>query len=316
VLVNRLREIPGIVNVSLAGSSPASSSTSTSHMKVNNGTRVIETMVEIKQADTNYFNLFGMKLVAGRNLLQSDTTKEYVINETYAKFLGFQQPEDALGHFIERNTSLPIVGVLADFHTKSTHLGIKPLAFSMFTKWSFTVHMALNPADPSSWKTTLAKAEFLFKEMYPDDDFNPKFFDQTIAGFYKTEQNTARLLNWAAGLAVFISCLGLLGLVIHTTNARTKEIGVRKVLGASISGIVTLLSTEFLSLVLVAFALAAPVGWWVMKGWLEDFAYRTSLSWWVFVLAGTLAIVTALVTVSVQAFRAASANPVDSLRAE
>ncbi len=316
MLTNRLREVPGILNVSLAGSSPASTSTSSSSMKVNTGTRLIETTVELKQADTNYFNLFGMKLVAGRNLLPSDTAKEFVINETYAKFLGFSRPEDALGHLVEGQRKLPIVGVLADFHTKSTHLAIKPLLFQTYARWSFTIHLALNPGDPSSWKTTLGNVETIFKEVYPDGDFNPKFFDQTINAFYKTEQNTARLLNWAAGLAIFISCLGLLGLVIHTTNARTKEIGVRKVLGASASGIVALLSKEFLSLVVVAFVISAPVGWWAMNGWLEDFAYRTSLSWWVFALSGVLAILTALLTVSVQAFKAASANPVDSLRTE
>ncbi len=316
LLVGRLKEIPGISTISLSGSPPASTSTSSTAMKVDNGTKIVQTMVERKYADTSYFDLYEMRLLAGRNLLPSDTTKEYVINETYAKFLGFTRPEEALGRFIETRYKFPIVGVLADFHTKSMHVAIKPLVYSADGRSCWTVHFRLNPGDPSSWKTALDKTEKIFKELFPDNDFNPKFYDQTIMAFYRIEQNTARLLNWAAGLAIFISCLGLLGLAIHTTNARTKEIGVRKVLGASVSGIVALLSKEFLSLVLVAFALAAPAGWWAMNGWLEDFAYRTSLSWWVFVLAGALAIVTALLTVSVQAIKAATANPVDSLRNE
>jgi putative ABC transport system permease protein len=315
-LLEKLQEIPEISRISLSEQPPASTSTSLRTMKVDNGGKVVETIVEMRYADTNYFNLYGIKLDAGRNLMPSDTAKEYVINETYARFLGFNRPEEALGHFIQRSFRAPIVGVLADFHTKSTHVAIKPLAYAAASDYCYTFHLALKPGDPSSWKRALDKAEKAYKEIYPDQDFDAKFFDETIAAFYRTEQNTARLLNWSAGLAILISCLGLLGLAIYTTNTRTKEIGVRKVLGASVAGIVSLLSKDFLSLVLVAFAVAAPVGWWAMHRWLEDFAYRTALSWWVFALAGFLAIVTAVLTVSVQAFRAASANPVDSLRNE
>lgn len=315
-LLDRLKEIPEISKISLAGAPPASTSTSSSSLKVDNGKRLVQTMVEVKNADSNYFDLYEMKLVAGRNLLTSDTTKEYVINETYASFLGFSRPEDALGHFIQRNFSAPIVGVLADFHTKSTHVAIKPLAYAAATNTSYTFHLALKSGDPSSRKRALDGTEKAYKEVYPDQEFDAKFFDETIGSFYKTEENTSRLLNWAAGLAVFISCLGLLGLAIHTTNSRIKEIGVRKVLGASVAGIVSLLSKDFMVLVLVAFVVAAPVGWWAMHNWLDNFAYRTVMSWWIFVLAGGLSVVTALLTVSIQAIKAATANPVDSLRNE
>ena len=273
-------------------------------------------MVEVKNADTNYFNLYEMKLVAGRNLLPSDTTKEYVINETYARLLGFSRPEEALGHFVQGEFSQPIVGVLADFHTGSMRAAINPLAYSASANTAHTFHLALRSGDLSSWKRALDKSEQAFKEVYPDQDFDARFFDETIESFYKVEQNTSRLLNWAAGLAVFISCLGLLGLAIHTTNSRRKEIGVRKVLGASVTGIVALLSKDFLAPVLVAFVLAAPAGWWVMREWLNDFAYRTAISWWVFALAGALAIVIALLAVGIQALKTATANPVDSLRYE
>jgi putative ABC transport system permease protein len=315
-LLDRLKEIPEISKISLAGTPPASTSTSSSDLKVDNGKTVVQTMVEIKNADTNYFNLYEMKLVAGRNLLPSDTTKEYVINETYAKSLGFSRPEEALGHFVQGRFPQPIAGVLADFHTKSTHAAIKPLAYSAAANTAYIFHLALQSGDPSSWKRALDKSEKAFKDVYPDQDFDAKFFDETIGSFYKAEQNTSRLLNWAAGLAVFISCLGLLGLAIHTTNSRRKEIGVRKVLGASVTGIVSLLSKDFLAVVLVAFVLAAPAGWWAMREWLNDFAYRAAISWWVFALSGALAIFMALLTVSIQAIKAATANPVDSLRNE
>ena len=313
-LFQKLRQIPEITQISLAGWPPAYGGTSSSTMKVNNGKEVVETMVQVRHADTSYFGLYGMKLVAGRGLSQSDTLREYVINETYAKFLGLT-PEEALNHVVERGTKIPIVGVVADFHTRSTHDPIKPHAFSSELKRSFTFHLALN-ANPSDWKKALEKTERAFKDLYPGDDFHATFFDDTIEGFYKTERRVSRLLNWATGLAVFISCLGLLGLVIYTTNIRIKEIGVRKVLGTTVFQIVSLLSKDFLSLVLMAFVIAAPIGWWVMNRWLEDYAYRTSLSWWVFLLSGGFMMAIALLTLGIRTIRSASANPVNSLRTE
>jgi len=315
-LVEQLKQIPGITTVSLAGTPPASTSTSSTFTRVNNGKNLIETMVEMKTADPAYFDLYGMRLIAGRNLQASDTTHEYVINETYAKFLGFANPKDAVGCLMQTHIQCPIVGVLADFHTKSTHVPIKPLAYSAASSNSSVVHVALNRADPSSWKASISAVEKVFKKFYPDNEFNPMFFDESVAAFYKKDQQTSFLLNWAAGLAMLISCLGLLGLVIHTTKSRTKEIGVRKVLGASVPEIISLLSKEFILLVAVGLVLAAPLGWWAMHGWLEDFAYQTALSWWIFLLAGGVAVVIALLTVSTQAVRAARANPVEALRYE
>jgi ABC-type antimicrobial peptide transport system permease subunit len=152
--------------------------------------------------------------------------------------------------------------------------------------------------------------------VYPDDDFSYTFFDESIAKFYTAEQNLLRLLKWAAGLCIFISCLGLLGLVIFTTQSRTKEIGVRKVMGASIGQIVALLSKDFVILVLVAFAIAAPAAWWFMHDWLQDFAYRTPLSWWLFAVCGLGMLMLALAILSIRTIRAAMDNPVHSLRTE
>ena len=314
-LLQNLRQIPEIMQISLAGSPPAYRGKSSTTMRINNGKEIVETQVQVRYADTSYFALYGLKLVAGRGLTQSDTLREFVVNEMYTKALGLT-PEEALSHFVEWRQKIPIVGVVADFHTRSTHEPIKPHAFSSESRRSFTFHLGLDPANPSTWKEALGKTEAAFKALYPNDDFKPEFFDATIGDFYKTEQRIARLLNWAAGFAIFISCLGLLGLVIYTTNVRVKEIGVRKVLGATVLQIVSLLSKDLLALVLVAFVIAAPVGWWAMQRWLEDFAYRTSLSWWVFVLSGAGMLLVALMTLGIRTFRSASENPVKSLRAE
>lgn len=318
VLVQQLQSIPEIEKISLGGSPPASNNTSTTSMKFDDGPRKVETMVEVKYADTNYFPLYGMKLLAGRNLQQSDTIKEYVINAAYAKMMGFNKPEDAVGHFIDRSFKVPIVGVLADFHTKSTHEIIKPLAYSSAAKNSYTIHAVLENGtnNAEQWKKAIAKMETSFKVLYPENDFKYSFFDESIAEFYTQEKNTSSLLKWASGLCLLISSLGLLGLVIFTTNARTKEIGVRKVLGASISQLVFLLSKDFLILVLLAFLIITPVAWLVMKNWLNDFAYRTDMSWWIFAASGGTMLFIAMVTLSIRTIRSASENPVNCLRSE
>ncbi|MGZ5219329.1 MAG: ABC transporter permease [Chitinophagaceae bacterium] len=317
-LMEKLKAIPEIEKVSLAGSAPASTNTSTTTMKYTNGKKPVETMVEIKYADPAYFDLYKMKLVAGKNLQQSDTTKEFVINETYAKLLGFSNPSDAVGRFIQRRIDVPVTGVLSDFHTKSTHEPIKPLAYSSAMESSYTFHLALSPRgrDGDLWKRALSKVERSYKEIYPQDDFDYQFYDESIANFYKKEQDISRLLKWSAGLCIFISCLGLLGLVMYITNTRTKEIGVRKVLGASVMQIVSLLSKDFIALVLVAFLIALPVAWWAMNNWLQDFVYRTSLSWWLFAATGAGMILIAMLILSIRTVKSAIENPVRSLRTE
>jgi len=154
------------------------------------------------------------------------------------------------------------------------------------------------------------------KEIYPDDDFEYHFFDETIAKFYESEQHISTLLTWATGLSIFISCLGLLGLAIYTTNQRTKEIGVRKVLGASVAQVVTLLSSELIMLILLAFIIVTPIAWYAMNQWMQGFADRTTISWWIFALSGAGMLLAAIFTSSFQTIKAAIANPVKSLRSE
>jgi len=319
VLLEKIKAIPGIEKVSLASAAPAHNGSSSTTLKVNNGKKEIELMVEVVQADPEYFDIYKMKLKAGKLPAQSDTVKEYLINERYAKELGFTNPADAIGKLVEgNNRKVPVVGVLADFNTKSTHAAIGPLAYSSSRKSSYSMHLALKPQDtsPGLWKATLEKVEKEYKQLYPEDDFKYEFFDATIAAFYKKEQDISRLLNWSSALCIFISCLGLLGLVIYTTNTRTKEIGVRKVLGASVVQIVSLLSRDLLSLVLLAFVIASPLAWIAMYKWLQNFVYRTNMSWWVFAACGIGMLLIAVLLLAIRTIKAAMANPVKSLRTE
>ena len=318
-LLEKIKALPEIEKISLGSNSPAHRGGASNTLKVDNGEKEIELMVETVSADPEYFDIYKLKLAAGKLPEQSDTLKEYAINETYAKELGFSNPAEAIGKFVNRNNKkVPIVGILKDFHTKSTHEPIRSLAFSSARKQSFVIHLALKSqaGSPGLWKEGLAKIEKEFKILYPDNDFEYNFFDETIAAFYKKEQDISRLLKWSAGLCIFISCLGLLGLVIYTTNTRTKEIGVRKVLGASVTQIVSLLSKDLVSLVMIAFIIAAPLSWLAMNNWLQDFVYRTNISWWVFAACGISMLVVAVIVLGIRTIKAAVANPVKSLRTE
>ncbi len=318
--VSRLRSIPQIESVALGGNPPASRNTNSRGIVYRDGEKEIHTEVQLLFGDTTYQKTYNLKLLAGRMQL-NDTIHEFVINKTYMRQLGFKDPEEAIGKMLlEGDTSYPIVGVLDDFYQRSLRTEIKPMAlvgdwsrdeFSQFR----TFHMVLGGAT-AEWASTIARIENDWKSVYPDYDFDLRFMDDTIKKFYEQEHKTSVLLQWATGLAILISCLGLLGLVIHTTERRTKEIGIRKVLGASVSQLNLLLCKEFLFLVGIAFAVAAPIAWWGLNNWLQDFAYKTDLSWWIFFLSGIVMLLIALAIISIRTISAANANPVKSLRTE
>jgi putative ABC transport system permease protein len=321
--VHELQQIPGVTRVSLASDVPSSGGTWGNRMTYQDGKKKIETAVEIKCGDTNYLPMFHIPLLAGRAPVASDTIKEMLINETYLHILGFQRPQDILGKTLDwgDNKPIPIVGVMKDFYAHAlddVNFKMAPMAFSEAHNDSRQIIVSLPPiADgKTNWKPTIAQIEARYKAIYPGEEFDYSFFDESIAGFYDSEQRIARLLNWATGITIFISCLGLLGLVIYTTQQRVKEIGVRKVLGASVTNIVSILSKEFIKLVIIAFVLATPVAWWALHEWLNNFAVRTDLSWWVFALSGVGMITIAMITLGIQTIRAANANPINSLRTE
>ena len=274
----------------------------------------IKADVVTRWGDSNYLRLYDIRLLAGRNLRNSDTMTEVIINNTYARLLGFNSPTDALGQRLTYfgKKDVPIVGVMADFHEESMHDAIQPLEMSNRAGDIFHIRLASLAGAPG----VLDRLQKAFHEVYPDADFEYSFVDSKIAQWYKAEQDIIHLLYWATGLTIGISCLGLLGLVVYTTHTRTKEIGIRKVLGATVTNIVTILSAEFLRLVLLASAISIPVTWWAADRWLSNFAYRTPMSGWVFIAGGLFLLVMALITLSFQTIRTALANPVKSLRTE
>jgi ABC-type antimicrobial peptide transport system permease subunit len=276
----------------------------------------VKLKVDSRNGDTAFLNVYNIKLIAGRNIMPSDSATEFLINETLALQLGFQHPAEAVGHLLSFGDSQkPIVGVMKDFNLASVRSAIHPLVYYAAPKFGYVMHVALQP-NPATWNSAITKMQAAWKGIYPDVDFDYTFLDKKIENFYKSDQQLSTLLTWASAVAIIISCLGLLGLVIFITNNRIKEIGVRKILGATVLQIITLLSVNFVKLIAVAFVIAIPVAWWTTHNWLQNFAYHTALSWWIFLLSGIIMITAALLILSIRAGKAAMENPVKSLRTE
>ena len=318
-LLKEIRSIPGIAIASSGFLAPADNGAAFGNIMFDNGKEMVKPDVEvqIRWGNPEYLDVYQIRLVAGRNVLPSDTLKELLINERLAHALGFQHPADILGKELKWNRKkATIVGIMKDFHDMSMKSAIGAVAFGGANGNFIHVKLQPNTAGSEQWKTTIAQIQRAYKKMYPESDFDYRFMDETIAKFYESEQHTASLLTWATGLAILISCLGLLGLVIYTTSIRTKEIGIRKILGASVANIISILSKDFIQLVLLAFIIAAPLAWWASYKWLQDFVYRTNMSWWIFALSGAAMLVAAVITLSLQTIKTATANPVKSLRSE
>lgn len=317
LLRNKLKAIPEIAMISLGYAPPSSGGSWSSTLKYNDGKSEIETDVQVKIGDTNYLKFYNLRLLTGENVGDGDSVNGIIINEKYAQILGFTTLQQAIGKYIKWDDErlVPIIGVVANFHQGSLREPIKPLIIANWPAMAHTFNIALNPAG-TSWKAAFLKMEKAWGEVYPEEDFSYTFLDEEIARFYKSEQQVSRLLWWAAGLAIFISCLGLLGLVVYTTRQRTKEIGVRKILGASVAQIVSLILKDFMLLILIAFIIATPLAWLGMHKWLQQFAYQTSMSYWVFALSGVIMFAIALLALGFQIIKAALINPVKSLRSE
>lgn len=269
------------------------------------------------KADEHYLPLYGIRLVAGRNLLPSDTLKELVVNESLTRQLGFARPEQALGKRIFTwNKLVPIVGIVADFHQGSFKEAIGPMVITSANGRDIAVRMNLTYRSADEAKAILSRIERSWKEVYPHAPFEFTWLDESIAALYRKERTTAWLMKIATGISIFISCLGLLGLTLFTIGKRTREIGIRKVLGAGVADIVLLMSKDLLSLVGLAFVIATPVAWALMHRWLSDFAYRISPGLLLFAEAGAMAVLIVALTVGFQTIRAALADPVKSLRVE
>lgn len=274
-----------------------------------------KTVIDRYCADDKIAQTVGLELVAGRDLdLKTYPSDSFamMINESAVKLMGFKDP---IGQIIKDDSrDWKVVGVFKDFVLNSPYRNIDPMIIEGAGAWFNCIHIRFNPG--KSTEASLQAAEKVFKKYNPDYPFDYKFIDEQYAAKFRAEQRAGTLAGLFAGLTIFISCLGLLGLAAYMAENRIKEIGVRKVLGASVSDITTLLSKDFLKLVAISFVIASPLAYWAVSVWLKDYPYRTPIPVTAFILAGILSMVIALVTVSSQAIRAALSNPVKSLRSE
>ena len=218
--------------------------------------------------------------------------------------------ENQLQHLAGNTT---IVGVVKDFHAFTLHQEIQPVLLFNDANGARLAGIKINTSDI---KSTIEKLESVYKSTFPENVFEYEFLDETIASFYREEEKLSHIFTVFSGIAILIGCLGLFGLISFIAMQRTKEIGIRKVNGAMLSEVLTLLNRDFALWIFIAFVIACPVAWYIMHTWLQKFAYRTDLSWWIFALAGILALGIALLTVSWQSWKAATRNPVEALRYE
>jgi putative ABC transport system permease protein len=283
--------------------------------------RPVNADIKYVAVDHDFLKTYGIPIVAGRDYNRSyaTDTNNFILNVAAANVLGIRDPQKLVGrNFSYANTKGKVIGIMGDFNFESMHQQIIPMIFlipnsSYGGNTGFHLSIKLSGSDITG---SLAWIEKTWKQYLPEVPFEYTFLDEKFDQLYKTEQQQGSLFTIFSGIAIFIACLGLFGLSAFTITQRIKEIGVRKVLGASTTSIVQLLSTDFLKLVAIAAGIAFPIAWYAMHTWLGDFAYRISIQWWVFLTAGFLAAAIALITISFQAIRAALANPVKALRSE
>jgi putative ABC transport system permease protein len=271
----------------------------------------------------NYINFFNINLVCGRNFFEDEIDKSadrnniskvVLINQSAVKDFGFSTPSEALGAVIYQDNfkTGKVIGVIKDYHQQSLDKKIQPTIFVDAKKGDYFV-FDLNAKDI---RDKIGVIKNNFESMFPGNPFEYNFLDEFFDRQYKADIQTEQILSLFTFLSIFISCLGLIGLSSLMTIQKTKEIGVRKILGASVQSLLVLLSKEFLKWIIIANVIAWPIAYYLMNSWLQNFAYRINVGWWIFILSGGIALLIALITVSFQAIKAATANPVDSLRYE
>jgi len=318
IFKEQLLKQPGIKNVTSAQSSPLEVGSSTYGVRWPGKDTTKLILFSSNPVTYDYIKTMGIQMAAGRDFSTEYglDTMNYLVNEAAAKKIGYKDPVGKeLTMWGDKGM---IVGVMKDYHHNSLHVPIEPLILRLHKmSWGGTYWgNVIVRTEKGKTKQAIASMEKLYKQFNPGFPFKYYFTDDEIANRYKAESTVSKLSRYFAFLAIFISCLGLFGLVTFTAEQKTKEIGIRKVLGASVTGIVGMLSKDFLKLVIIAAVIAFPVAWWAMHRWLNDFAYRVNIGWWVFVVAGIVALLIALLTISFQSIKAAIANPVKSLRTE
>ncbi|WP_266204652.1 ABC transporter permease [Pontibacter kalidii] len=318
IIKQKLLQNPNVLQVSNSYSIPAEL-TSRTLMLVEQGDKMVEKTIDIIAVDYDFIPLMGIEMQAGRNFsrdMKTDQSEGIIINEAAAKWLGWSDP---VGKKVETGdesitgADARVIGVVKDFHMNSLHTDVQPLAIRLIPQSPGYLLARLAPEEQANTISFIEQQWRLFDQRHPMEYF---FLDEHFDAQYRAEEKMLTVFGYFAGLTIFIACLGLFGLASFTAEQRTKEIGIRKVLGSSTGNIVLLLSKDFALLVVVAIVLATPVAWYGMSQWLQDFAYRIELSWWIFALAGILALVIALATVSFQAVKAALLDPVKAIRTQ
>ncbi|HXD77305.1 MAG TPA: ABC transporter permease [Puia sp.] len=316
-LRNELAQLAGVRDVSYSFSSPSDQSTWSSAFKFDHSAKETTFDATLHWADPEYFRLYGMRFIAGHAYPASPHTHGYVVNQALLRELGIRDPAQAIGKQInlwdDTARTGPIVGVVTDYATTSLSREIPPVLHAAWKDVYQVINIKLQGSDVSQ---TLASIQRLWNQAFPAGVYEYSFLDARIAGFYKAQRQLANLIKIFAGLAIFISCLGLYGLVSFMAVQRTREVGIRKTLGASVGNIIYLFSREFTVLILLAFAIASPVGWFIMHRWLENFHYRITIGPLIFILAILASALIAWLAVGYRALAAALANPVKALRTE
>jgi putative ABC transport system permease protein len=316
-LRKQLLSVNGVQSASFSSSTPVEDGNDMwSTFRFDNSIKEADFKAITKFADNEYVPAYKLQLIAGRNLQPSKMTREFLVNETLMKSLGIKNPDEILNKEISiwgDRIKCPVVGVLKDFNDRSFRNDLAPLLITTNNTMYNQAGIKLETANISS---TLQSVKTIWEQTFPNFVYEYRFLDDKIESFYKQENQLAQLYKIFAAIAIFLSCLGLYGLASFMAAQRIKEVGIRKVLGATAGNIVYLFSKEFIILIAIAFVIATPIAWYYMHQWLQDYVYRIDISWWLFAAGGFVAIITALATISFQAIRAAVANPVNSLRSE
>ncbi|MFZ2907484.1 MAG: ABC transporter permease [Cyclobacteriaceae bacterium] len=313
-LKNEIDRLSGVELSSLCYTPPASGRVSGTGFIMEGETDDQAKDTQVKPADGNYINLFNLKLIAGTNLMDGDTAVSFVVNRKFTEVAGFTNPADIVGKRIRVwRRVLPVVGVVENFHTTDLRSNIEPTVLMNRIRNYGTLSVQVNPL---AVQGSIPEIRKLWEAAYPNHLFDYSFMDESIREFYDGEGRMSVLLSIFTSLAIFIGCLGLFGLAAFMANQKTKEIGVRKVMGASVESIVFMFSKQFIKLMLIGFAVAAPLAWFTMNEWLSEFAYRIDLGVWIFLAGIGITLLIAVLTVGYRSLRAASANPVKSLRYE
>jgi putative ABC transport system permease protein len=308
ILINKLREYASIKYITTSNGVPGDV-----HFSMGSGIKDKDKHLFCIPADSNFLKTFKIQLVKGRELLPGEYGETCMINETAYKYFGWDNLENKY-YNNGRKGGFKVIGVVKDFHIASLHQTIEPTCIMFASEYSHS-NISLK-IEGGTIAQTMVYIQKEWKKIFPDYPIDYQFFDEWFNQMYAKDERFANAISLFGFLAISISCLGILGLAIFSSERRTKEIGIRKVHGATVNDLMILLNKDFIKWIVLAFIIACPIGWYAMNKWLEDFAYRIEITWWMFILSGGIALLIALATVSFQAIKAATANPVESLRYE